>query len=62
MSDIGKRRVLVIACCLNNLHGWYESLQTFFNFLITEKQQQKKKQNSSQHHLIKYLKIFQKEG
>ena len=30
MYDIEKRRAALVACCLNNLHGFYASLQTFF--------------------------------
>ena len=30
MYDTEKRRAALVACCLNNLHGFYASLQTFF--------------------------------
>ena len=34
-----KKRPILIARCLNNLYGCFESLQSFFNFLIIKKQQ-----------------------
>ena len=60
MPDIEKRRAILVACCLNNCYGCFAPLETFPNFLIMKKQQ-KNEQNNSQNHLIKYLKIFQKE-
>ena len=59
MSDVEKRRAILVGCCLDKFYGCYASLQTF-NFLIIKKQQQKK-QNNSKDHLIKHLKIFQTE-
>ena len=38
MSDVGKGRTILVACCLNNLYGCYASLQTFLNFLFVKKQ------------------------
>ena len=43
MSYVEKRKVILVARCLNNLYGWCESLQTFFNFLIVKKQQKETK-------------------
>ena len=34
MSDVEKRKAILVACCLNNLYGCYASLKTFVNFLI----------------------------
>ena len=57
MSDVEKRAILVA----NNWNMFmFTSLQTFLNFPIITKIT-KKKQNNSQDHLIKHLKIFQKE-
>ena len=60
MSHVEKRKAMLVAYCLNNLYGCYASLETFLNVLIMKKKQHKIK-NNSQDHLIKYLKIFQKE-
>ena len=38
MSDVGKGRTILVACCLNNSYGCYASLQTFLNFLFMKKQ------------------------
>ena len=42
MSDLEKRRAILVACCLNNLYGCYASLQTFLNFLIWKNTNNKK--------------------
>ena len=34
MSDVKKIRAVLAACCLNDLYGFYASLQTYINFLI----------------------------
>ena len=60
MSDVEKRRTILVACFLNNLYGCYASLQTFLNALIMNNNNNNN--NNSQNHLIKHLKIFQKEG
>ena len=57
MSDVEKRPILV-ARCLNNLYGCYESLQSFFNFLKIIKQQ---KGNKKVHKII-YPKFSKKKG
>ena len=43
MSDVEKRKAMLVACCLNNSYGCYASLQTFLNFLIMKKQQKRNK-------------------
>ena len=43
MSDVEKRKAILVACCLNNLYSCYASLQTFLNFLLMKKQQKTNK-------------------
>ena len=65
MSDVEKGRAALVTCCLNNLYGFYVSLQTFFNFLIiffNFLKTTEKKQNNLQNYLMNDLKVFQKEG
>ena len=61
MSDVAKRKVALVACCLSNLYGFYAPLQIFLNFWIMYKQQKRNKiiQKTI---LITHFKIFQKEG
>ena len=54
-----KRRAILVSCCLNNLYGSYATMQTFLKF-NNEKTRKEKQKNSQDHHLIKHLKIFQK--
>ena len=43
MSDVEKRKAILVACCLNRLYGCYASLQTFLNYLIMKKEQKRNK-------------------
>ena len=43
MSDVEKRKAILVACCLNKLYGCYASLQTFLNYLIKKKEQKRNK-------------------
>ena len=43
MSDVIKRKAILVAYCLNNLYGCYASLQTFLNFLRMKKQYSRNK-------------------
>ena len=61
MSDVEKRRAILVACCLKNLYGFYASLKTFLNLLNNVKEI-KKKQNDSKDYLSNHLKSSKKKG